>query len=357
MIRKYNAVDLFAGAGGITEGMKRAGFNVVMATDIDHHFSTIHRLNHPDVPFLEKDITLWSPKLFRFLCNGHRIHVVTGGPPCQGFSLNGTRNIADPRNQLFKHYIKILRILNPEFFFMENVLGILSIKTKTGEKFIDEVMKEFKKLDGYIVDFRIINMADYGVPQTRRRVLIIGNRLGIPADDCLPIAEYGPRRKYPYEAVGKYIMDLADAPDDSVPNHRRMKHSPEVIKTMNIVREGEYMPKHIRDDSGKKKTFQTVYRRVDRNKPAPTMVPGHMAFPIHPTQNRSLTVREAARIQTFQDDYVFGNAKYPVPTVPQGLAVGNAVPPLFVEKLGKKILELLKAKVKPSERKELREYF
>lgn len=354
---KYNAVDLFAGAGGITEGMKHAGFNVVMATDIDHHFSTIHRRNHPDVPFLEKDITLWSPKLFRFLCNGHHIHVVSGGPPCQGFSLNGSRNIADPRNQLFKHYIKILHVLNPEFFFMENVTGILSMKAKRGEKFIDHVMNEFKKLEGYKIEYRIINMADYGVPQTRKRVLIIGNRLDIPIDNCLPEVEFGPGKKYPYEMAGKHIMDLADKPDNSVPNHRRMKHSSDVIETMKLVNEGEYMPKHINNGSAKKKTFQTVYRRVDRNKPAPTMVPGHMAFPIHPTQHRSLTVREAARLQTFKDEYVFSDEQFPIPTVPQGLAVGNAVPPLFVERLGKKILGLLQSKVKPSERKELKEHF
>lgn len=108
------------------------------------------------------------------------------------------------------------------------------------------------------------------------------------------------------------------------------------------------MPKHIQSDPEKKKTFQTVYRRVDRNKPAPTMVPGHMAFPIHPTDNRSLTVREAARLQTFRDDYVFSNTGWVIPTVPQGLAVGNAVPPLFVEKLGKKLLDILAEKVKPS---------
>jgi DNA (cytosine-5)-methyltransferase 1 len=356
MKEQYNSVDLFAGAGGITEGMKRAGFRVVMATDIDHHFSTIHRRNHPDVPFLEKDITQWSPKLFRFLCNGHHIHVVSGGPPCQGFSMNGSRKIDDPRNELFKHYVKILKILNPEFFFMENVPGMLSLKTNSGEKFITYVMREFKKLKGYAVEYRIVNMADYGVPQTRRRLVIIGNRLGIPIEDCIPKAEYGPGKAKPYEPSGRYIMDLADVPDNLVPNHRRMNHSEAVVETMKLVKEGEYMPKHIRNDSKKKKTYQTVYRRVDRTKPAPTMVPGHMAFPIHPTQHRSLTVREAARIQTFPDNYVFGDKDMFIPTVPQGLAVGNAVPPLFAEKLGRKLLGILSSKVKPSKQRESKEY-
>ncbi|MGH9910747.1 MAG: DNA cytosine methyltransferase, partial [Nitrososphaerales archaeon] len=312
---------------------------VIMATDIDHDFATAHRRNHPDIPFLEKDITLFSPDFFKFICNGHHVHLVSGGPPCQGFSMNGNRDTDDPRNKLFKHYVKILKVLNPEFFFMENVTGMLSMKNKNGERFIDEVMRDFKKLRGYTVDYKVINMADYGVPQTRKRVVMIGNRLGFSIDECIPVPEYGEDRKYKYEKSGKYIMGLVNVPEQALPNHRRMNHNESVVRTMSMVKEGHYMPKDLPKDSIKKKTFQTVYRRVDRNKPAPTMVPGHSAFPIHPTENRSLTFREAARLQTFRDDYVFYGT-----TIKQGLAVGNAVPPLFVQRLGEHLLNLLKTK-------------
>jgi len=332
----FNAIDLFSGAGGITEGLKNSGFKVVMATDIDHDFSTAHRKNHPDVPFLETDLTKMAPNIFKFLCNGHQIDLVSGGPPCQGFSLNGNRDSGDPRNKLFKHYLKILKILHPKIFFMENVVGMLSLKNESGIKFIDYVMGEFKKLKGYHVDYTVMNMADYGVPQTRRRILIIGNRLGLTFDDCLPVPDHGPGRKIPYEPSGKYIMDLVNVPEDALPNHRRMNHSKDVMKTMSLVKEGKYMPKNIKQKGPKKKTFQTVYRRLARNKPAPGMVPGHSAFPIHPTENRSLTFREAARLQTFRDDYVFYGT-----TILQGLAVGNAVPPLFVKKLGQNLLNML----------------
>ena len=332
----FNAIDLFSGAGGITEGLKEAKFNVVMATDIDHDFATAHRRNSPGIPFLETDITKISPEMFKYFCNGHQVHLVSGGPPCQGFSLNGTRDADDPRNKLFKQYFKILKILNPEFFFMENVLGMMSLQNKNGIKFIDYVMAEFKKLKGYHVDYRIVNMADYGVPQSRKRVVIIGNRLGLSIDECLPEPEYGTGRKFPYEKCGKYIMDLVSVPEGALPNHRVMNHSKDVIRTMRLVKEGKYMPKNLGNNGPKKKTFQTVYRRLDRNKPAPTMVPGHSAFPIHPTQDRSLTFREAARIQTFRDDYEFFGT-----TIAQALAVGNAVPPLFAKKLGQNLLTLL----------------
>ena len=161
--------------------------------------------------------------------------------------------------------------------------------------------------------------------------------MGLSMEECLPEAEYGPGRKYPYEKCGKYIMDLVSVPEGALPNHRVMNHSKDVMKTMGLVKEGKYMPKNLKQKGPKKKTFQTVYRRVDRKKPAPSMIPGHSAFPIHPTKNRSLTFREAARIQTFRDDYEFYGT-----TIAQGLAIGNAVPPLFVKKLGEILLEHLK---------------
>ena len=334
---KFNAIDLFSGAGGITHGLTDADFKVIMATDINHNFATSHRRNMPKVPFLEVDITKITPETFRSICNAHHIHLISGGPPCQGFSLNGKREWEDPRNELFKHYLKILKIFNPEFFFMENVLGMLSLKNGKGDLFIDQVISEFKKLKGYDVGYKIINMADYGVPQLRKRVIIIGNRLGLSIDECLPEAKYGPGKEHPYETSEKHIMDLVSMPEGSIPNHRRMNHSKDVIKTMSLVKEGKYMPKDQKHSDLKKKIFQTVYRRVDRKKPAPSMIPGHSAFPIHPTENRSLTFREAARIQTFRDDFEFFGTNDD-----QGLAIGNAVPPLFVKQLGEHILGILK---------------
>ena len=344
-VEEIYAVDMFSGAGGITQGLKQAGYSVIMATDIDKDFSTAHRHNHPNVPFLERDITELTPKEFSKsiratpFVNGHPIHLVSGGPPCQGFSMTGRRKSDDPRNQLFQHYLNVLKELKPQFFFMENVTGMLSMKqTASGKKgeFFDHIMDMFRKvLPEYEIDYRVINMADYGVPQTRRRVIILGNRLGIPIDECFPKPDH---TEDDYETVWDNIKDLTKIENDGIPNHRRMNHSKQIVERMSKVKSGKYIKKRR---SNQKQTFQCVYQRLEKDKPAPTLVPGHSAFPIHPVEHRSLTFREAARLQTFPDDMEFFGSQ-----IQQGLAVGNAVPPMFAEKLGKRIAELVREKSK-----------
>lgn len=334
---KLNAIDLFAGAGGITEGLKRAGFNVLLATDIEPTFSTAHRRNHPEVPQLQIDIRDIDKKILTKLLKGEEIHLITGGPPCQGFSLAGARREKDPRNQLFKHYIEILRSLRPKFFLMENVRGILSMTNGGERKIIGDIEEKFSSLRGYKTDYFIVNMADYGVPQARQRVIFIGNRLGIPFENCIPPKTHGPSTNKEYEVVWDHIKSLLHKGSE-IPNHNKMNHSEIVKERMALISEGCMIPKKF--PKGKeylmKKSYQTVYQRLHRFRPAPTIVPGHMAFPIHPIENRSLTVREAARLQTFPDNYEFFG-----PGISQGLQVGNAVPPVFAHKLTLHIKNLI----------------
>lgn len=317
-----------------------------MANDIDHWASTAHRRNHPEVPFVERDVTRLSAKFFKQLCNGHKIHLVSGGPPCQGFSMTGERKTNDPRNELFKHYVRILKALNPNFFFMENVKGLLSMKNSKGENVLNDVMKSFKNLKGYNVSYKVFNFANYGVPQTRERVIFIGNRMGYSFEETVPpethskepMATLDGRKLARWITVGEIIMDLAEKPNNYLPNHKIMNHSPIVAERMSLITEGKMLPKEFPKEMQhlKRNNFQTIYQRLARNKPAPTIVPGHMAFPIHPTKNRSLTVREAARLQTFPDIFEFFG-----PGIDQGLQAGNAVPPLFAYKLGSHIKTLI----------------
>ena len=332
----FNAVDLFSGAGGISLGLKRANFNIVLANDIDRDFSTAHRFNHPDIPFLEKDITKFDSNVFKTFCNGHKIHLVTGGPPCQGFSMTGMRKSTDPRNQLFKHYIKILKKLSPDFFFMENVTGILTLNTKKENnnlKFIDYILQKFRNISNgkYHVGYKIINMADYGVPQLRKRVIIVGNKLNYTLDECFPKPTH---TQSTYTTVWDSIKDIMELDEYDIPNHRCMNHSKNIVQRMKLVKPGQYISKKRKTDT--KQTFQCVYQRLRKNFPAPTLVPGHSAFPIHPVKHRSLTFREAAILQTFPNDFKFFGTQ-----IKQGLAVGNAVPPLFATKLCRHIHELL----------------
>lgn len=332
-------MDLFAGAGGFSLGMKRAGFDVVFANDNWDPAVKTYTYNNPDVPFSPKNVKSLSPSYIKNKFGiTEDIDVIVGGPPCQGFSHAGTRKREDNRNTLWNEFFKIVSYFQPKVILLENVKGILSMKSTNGENISDMIQRRFLEI-GYLLEPKIINMADHGIPQTRERVLMIANKLGIENGTLFPNKTHGPKTKRPYKTVGDAIMDLADVEDpDNSFSHRRMKHGDIVRQRMSLIREGSnikndnhLLPKHLQ-----RKSFGFVYYRLDRKKPSCTLVPGHSAFPIHPTQPRSLTTREAARLQSFPDTYKFFGT-----TVDQALLVGNAVPPLLAEKIGRRIRKFL----------------
>jgi len=350
-----NAVDLFSGAGGLLLALKRSGFNVLFANEINARFAQTHNYNFPDVKLLEKDIkSITSEELFDLL-KEHQIDVVVGGPPCQGFSVFGKRRFVntqgynpkdDARNHLVYEYIRIVRGLKPRFFFMENVKGFLSLDNGL---FVEEVKKAFEKLGYKNIWSDVVCALDYGVPQERYRMFMIGNRLGIdfipPAPSHFPF-ESG--RKPHYRTVGDSIMDLEALDEKTVPNHVALKHKPIVAARMGCVREGgkldvSALPEEllaatrVDSKSGKVSNYSHVYKRLSRGKPSTTMVPGHNAFPIHPTLNRTLTAREAARLQTFPDTHIFFGTRQD-----QCIQVGNAVPPDMTTPFLKRIAEHIK---------------
>jgi len=169
-------VDLFAGAGGLSEGFEWAGLNGLAANDILPHASSTYRANHPDTIFVEGDIT--DPKIKQKLLDsvGEKVDLVAGGPPCQGFSYAGKRMIDDPRNHLYKEFVEIVAKINPRYLLMENVEGIL---TSNSGKTFQSIKENFEKL-GYSVAGRKVYAAEYGVPQKRKRVIIIGTKVGSP---------------------------------------------------------------------------------------------------------------------------------------------------------------------------------
>lgn len=317
---KYTCVDLFSGAGGFTIGFTKADFKVLLSTDFDEDCAKCHLKNMPSIPFLLSDIyNLTEEVLDKFIKTD--VDILIGGPPCQGFSTIGARASSneerrkkfDPRNTLFRQYIRVLNYLKPKFFLMENVRGIM---TKDKGKIFDEIKATFADT-GYDFNYVVLNAADYGVPQIRERVFFYGNRIGKKMSP--PKAMYG-EGKMPYHTVLEAIGDLAD---DNVKalNHVPLKHGEINIRRYALIPEGGRMPEDKLPPELYRKNFGNTFKRLDRNKPSLTMVPGHNAFPIHPWLNRSLTVREAARIQTFPDDYEFqGNRQK------QCMQVGNAVP-------------------------------
>lgn len=341
-------VDLFSGAGGITIGLERAGWDPLLSVDLNRHASATHRHNFGHIPHLEVDLSV--PEVLDQIVTdleGVEVGIVAGGPPCQGFSIFGKRRFvntrgyephADPRNRLVFAFVEVVRRVRPRWFVMENVPGLANLDQGM---FLQSLLSEFRSAGYDQVEARVLNAADYGVPQLRKRLLIVGNRTG----HIIP----WPKRKFfanpeewqdPYRTVGEVISDLATERSlQRFTCHKPMKHKPLLVERYRHIPEGgrldpETLPPRLRTGyrTDNVRNYSHVFKRLHRDRPSNTMVPGHNAFPIHPWLDRALTVREAARIQTFPDDVEFLG-----PRQEQCIQVGNAFPPLLAEIIGNNI--------------------
>lgn len=336
-MKKTTFIDLFSGAGGFLRGFIEAGFTPLLSVEFWKPAIETHKLNYPTIPIWTEDIrTISNEKLLNFI---GKVDVIIGGPPCQGFSTIGKRLVKDPRNELVFEFIRFVRIIQPKVFLMENVRGLLS--TNNG-KIKDSIIAEFSQL-GYNVTSQIICAADFGVPQKRFRLFFMGIRNDLKTAPSFPEKSCA---KDKYATVGKHIMDLVGK-ENSFPNHIPLNHNEIVTDRIACIPEGQGIPKDGLPDKVSRgsrsdyanntiKNFSHVYKRLSRHLPSTTMVPGHNAFPLHPTQNRSLTVREAARLQTFPDDVIFCGSRQN-----QCIQVGNAVPVLLAKQLANHIKKTL----------------
>lgn len=339
--RKYTLVDLFSGIGGFHNGfLDTDRFDLKLAVDFNKECALFHQVNFPELPFEQMDISKIDKSFYKKR-NISDVDVLIGGPPCQGFSTIGARASSnqekrlkyDIRNNLIGHFIEQVRILKPKYFLMENVRGLTTYK---GGHFFTDVLEEFNSLKGYTVNYKILNAVDYGVPQSRQRTFVFGNRIGydindFPAPDHFENGVNGSKYKTVQYAIGDLV-----GKEYNFPNHAPLVHGEINIQRYKLIPEGGRMPEDKLPPELYRKNFGSTFKRLHREKPSLTMVPGHNAFPIHPILNRSLTVREAARIQTFSDDIIFvGNRQA------QCIQVGNAVPPLFAKKWANHILNIL----------------
>lgn len=339
---ELKVIDLFSGAGGLHIGFENAGYNIKLCIDNNDLVERTHKRNFPNIPMINRDINLVSSDEIRSYLIGEPVDVIIGGPPCQGFSTIGkrvssnleARTQKDPRNELVLTYARLIRELRPKFIVMENVKGILTLQN--GE-YLETVLRQLKEA-GYDAKYKLINMADFGVPEIRERVIILGNRVGLPVEFPEPDHSDNPNDNLPmWENCWSVISDLENMGDTPEFNHVALKHTEKNIERYKLIPEGGRLPEDALPPELYRKNFGNTFKRLSRNRPALTMVPGNDAFPIHPTLNRSLTVREAARIQTFPDSVIFeGNRRQ------QGHQVGNAVPPVFSEKLALFISEQIK---------------
>lgn len=311
-MNKYKMIDLFCGAGGLSYGFEKAGFNPIFAVEFNDVFAQSYRINNPNVKLYVGDIKLISDEKIKKIAE-QKVDIIVGGPPCQGFSIAGNigrQFLDDPRNHLFLEYVRFVKLVRPSMFVLENVYTL--VRHNKGRT-INEILTEFSNL-GYYVQYKILNAVNYGVPQERRRVFIVGTKPGlnyaypIPSDKFLTVKD----------AIGS-LPPLKSGETSNIDLHNAMKHSTQMLTKMSFVKDGGdryQIPEQFRPKSGDIRK----YVRYNSNKPS-FCVTGDMRKVFHYDQNRALTCRELARIQTFPDSYRFYGSSIQIQQ-----QIGNAVP-------------------------------
>ena len=312
----YSVLSLFSGGGGLDLGFEQAGFVIRACVDSDPESCETLRWNRPSLDVYELDIGSFEIP--------PEVDVVIGGPPCQGFSTAGKGDPNDPRNFLWQEYLRVVKAVAPRAVLLENVAGMANAKNR---HHLDDVMSSLEGL-GYSTEARVLNAADFGVPQVRRRLILMGVQGSVPT---FPRGDSTHRR-----TVRDAIEDLRAAPPNPSINHVPNRHAPHVVERWKKLGYGETDPRYRR-------------ARLDPNKPSHTIRAGggygprgdHLAGfhpPIHYSLPRQLTVRESARLQSFPDSWIFRGSK-----TAQGRQVGNAVPPLLALALAGEMLRTLAA--------------
>jgi DNA (cytosine-5)-methyltransferase 1 len=310
-------IDLFSGAGGMSLGLDRSGFKNVFSIDIEPSFCETYRANFPNHNLIQKNISTLTKTEIESLIKNIEVDVIIGGPPCQGFSMAGNigrKFIDDSRNHLFKEFARVVEIVRPKYFVMENVARLFTHNKGETKK---EIIKIFKDL-GYYVDCKIVNTADFGVPQFRNRVLFIGNRIS----DFIKFPEKNAEKYVSIKEAIDYLPRLKSGEKSNIPNHVAMNHSEQMLHKMSFVSDGgdrNEIPENIRPKSGDVRK----YVRYKSSEPS-FCVTGDMRKVFHYAQNRALTVRELATLQTFPMDFIFKGS-----TISQQQQVGNSVPPVL----------------------------
>lgn len=357
----FEVVDLFAGAGGLSHGFQQAGFDVIGGSDIEEKFKKTYEENH-EAPYLTADITEIDSKeiMDHFEIEKGELDILVGGPPCQGFSLaKANRDPGDSRNQLVSEYIRKVYEIQPRWFLMENVKGLANMEDG---KVLQYALDMFRDELGYEVDYRVLNSSHYGVPQTRERVIIIGNKEGeeIP----FPEKEYGESKaQKSLDALGeeknlkeaRKIKDaFGDLPslepgeektdyktDPQCEYQEKMREKSSELKNHNAPNHGDKVVDRISQaEPGEKIPYDswTQKRRLSWDEPAGTLLAGprptyHFG---HPDDPRGLSIRERARIQSFPDHFEFHG-----PVAKQRQQTGNAVPPMMAKAIAEELKDVM----------------
>ncbi|NHN27084.1 DNA cytosine methyltransferase [Flavobacterium jejuense] len=347
--KTYKAIDIFSGAGGMSIGASMANIEVVVAVEYDKYAAETFKVNHPKSEIITEDI-----RKVTFDKKYKNPFLLFGGPPCQGFSTSNTktRNSENKNNSLFWEYIRQVKELTPEWFVFENVEGIKSFDNGT---VIERLKEEFEKL-GYKTKWNVLTASDYGVPQNRNRFFMIGNRLNIEFEfpkkhkkivtvkdalEDLPQLNNGDSFDFlEYKNLNpNSYAKLMRGKSKKVSQNYVSKNRDYVIERYKHIKPGENwkaIPKELMTNyTDTNNCHSGIYKRLDPDSPSVVIANYRKNMLIHPFENRGLSVREAARIQSFPDDFIFkGNLSF------QQQQIGNAVPPLLAKAIFEQIIKL-----------------
>lgn len=342
-MKEYNVIDLFAGVGGLSYGFSEMPkFHILAANEIERDIAAAYSLNHPGVTMLNCDICALTESALLEATGRQQIDIVIGGPPCQSYSTLGKRRL-DEKASLFLQYKRILQLLKPRAFVFENVLGLLSMDHG---RLFPQIQAEFREI-GYCLKHRVLDAVDFGVPQHRERVILVGFRGENPF--IYPEATHGSGKKA-YVTLRDALGDLpclkggqqsaeyaGDADNDflkfvrrgsgALTEHMAPKNGAHLVRIMEALKDGQSkcdLPEDIRPKSG----YGNTYAKLWWDRPS-TTITRNFACPsssrcIHPRDSRAMSIREGARLQSFPDDYRFYGSDGM-----KRLEIGNAVPPLL----------------------------
>ncbi|WP_426065268.1 DNA cytosine methyltransferase [Flavobacterium sp. DSP2-3-1] len=344
-------IEVFSGPGGMSLGAKSAGINVKIAVEKDYYAAQTYSKNHKETTVVIDDITNIKEFVFD---RGKEQVVLFGGPPCQGYSSSNQKNKSkeNPKNWLFKEFIRCSKLIMPDWIVIENVKGLLNLDKGF---FLNEIFKDLNEL-GYTVNYKVLNSVDYGVPQKRERIFIVASLNGIAFDfpsnklesyitvgdalTDLPILNNGQisdKLEYNSKSESNYSK-LMRCNADKVKNNYVSKNSDLIIDRYTHIPQGgnwKNIPNELMSNyKDHSRCHGGIYRRLSNDSPSVVIGNYRKNMLIHPTQNRGLSVREAARLQSFPDNFEFLG-----PINQQQQQVGDAVPPLLAKAIFDKLME------------------
>jgi DNA (cytosine-5)-methyltransferase 1 len=340
--KKLKFIDLFSGCGGFSKGLEMAGHECLLGVDYQAAAVESFGKNHKKAHAIHMDITKLSKSKLEKLIDFDEVDMVVGGPPCQGFSTVGRGDVNDTRNTLFQQFVRIVRVTSPKIILFENVTGMLA---KKNEPVLKKIFASFERL-GYQMDAQVMSADEFGVPSRRRRAIIMGVKGGVPQ---FPKQTHGVKKmpitvkeafknlKTKKGALHNHEIDKAFLSNKL--DEKRLKHIPAGAGIRYEKDEKAYLPKKIRFDvnwetMNENRFRQTRLQRIPWDTPAPTILTSRTSY-YHPEEHRYLTVREAAALQSFPNDFIFQGS-----TTAQFRQIGNAVPPVLAMSIGKEIKKI-----------------